>query len=197
MGIDWEGILGSGDLASAYESLVYDAGKYFGGSYDYEDEEPTHCYGKWNGESVRFSRYWSEYYFTDEECEKLLNGETIYVHGLRKNKTGNTYGVAGKLDKLTYKGHEYVGFSIIENTGVEEYNSWCGHRFTDSEKELLKKGEEVYCADFVNKEGKSFRAFLHYDTEEKRIVPRFVNRQDAVKQKKEFPFAEEMAELPF
>lgn len=197
MGIDWEEILGNGDLASAYESLVYDAGQYFGSEYDYEDEKPTHCCGKWNGESVRFSRNWSGHYFTDEECEKLLNGETINVHGLCKNETGNTYGVAGKLEKKTYRGREYVGFSIIENTGVEEYNSWCGHRFTDSEKVMLGKGEEVYCADLVNKKGKSFRAYLHYDTEEKRIVPRFVNRQDTVKTNIDFDFADEMMKLPF
>lgn len=69
--------------------------------------------GKGRGQKVSFKRVWGGHTFTDDEVEKLLAGETIEIRGLQ-SKSGNTYGVRGKLAKQTYNGHSYVGFKKLD-----------------------------------------------------------------------------------
>ena len=69
--------------------------------------------GTWNGQEVSFNRVWSGHRFTDEECEKLCDGEFIEVRGLTSAK-GTTYGVKGHLENLEYNGYKYVGFKNTE-----------------------------------------------------------------------------------
>lgn len=59
--------------------------------------------GNWNGKDVSFNRKWGEHTFSDEECGKLLSGESItFVY---KGKD-----ITGALADQEYKGHSYVGF---------------------------------------------------------------------------------------
>lgn len=135
--------------------------------------------GIWNGQTVKFNRVWGGHEFTDEECEALLRGEEINVYGLVSAKTGNTYGVKGKLTEQEFNGNKFVGF---ERTGFADNpngnggvpNSWCGHKFTDDEKKKLEDGEEIFVKGLKSKStGKNFDANLKYDANEKKIVPRF------------------------
>ncbi len=132
--------------------------------------------GMWNGEPVKFSREYGGYRFTDEECEKLLAGEEISIFGLVSAKTGKTYGVTGKLSRQTYNGNQFVGF---ERTGFANSQSdgvpksWCGHTFTPDEVSSLESGCEIFVEGLKSKAGKLFSANLHYDKNEKKIVPRF------------------------
>lgn len=108
--------------------------------------------GIWNGENVKFNRCYSGYRFTDDECSRLINGETIEIDGLVSAKTGKKYGVRGKLSRQTYEGHEYVGFERLgfleREFGIpDEYMS---HVFSSSEKEKLLNGEEIRVSDFVS-----------------------------------------------
>lgn len=131
--------------------------------------------GNFNGKDISFSRVWGGYRFTDEECERLLNGEEISVKGL-KSKTGSTYGVKGRLAELEYNGHKYFGF---EKTGFlasdDVPNSWCKHVFTEDEKSLLRAGKSIYCDDFVSKANKKFKATVHFGEQDGRkcIIPEF------------------------
>lgn len=131
--------------------------------------------GTWNGKAVKFNREWGGHRFTDEECEQLCAGETIEIYGLVA-KSGKTYGVQGNLAELEYNGNKYVGFNKIGfangNGGVPD--GWCGHNFTDSEKKKLEDGEEIYVENLKSqKTGKTFSAYLKYDSETKKISPRF------------------------
>lgn len=65
--------------------------------------------GTWNGKEVRFNREFSGYRFTDEECEKLCNGEEIEIHGF-KRKNGDLYAAKGKLSEQEFNGHTFIGF---------------------------------------------------------------------------------------
>jgi DNA topoisomerase-3 len=65
--------------------------------------------GKFKGKDVSFKRTWGGHRFTDEECEALLRGEEITITGL-VSKSGSTYGVKGKLKKMSYQGNPYYGF---------------------------------------------------------------------------------------
>lgn len=133
--------------------------------------------GTFNGKKVSFNRDFRGHRFTDEECEALCEGKEIEVLGLVA-KSGNTYGVKGRLnDNLEFNGHTYTGFEQLgfvnsnNNGGVP--SSWCGHKFTDEEKNNLESGCEIYVENLKSKAGKIFSANLKYDKEEKKIVPRF------------------------
>lgn len=132
--------------------------------------------GKWNGKDVSFKREWGGYKFSDEECQRLCDGEEISIFGL-KSKSGSEYGVTGKLDNLEYNGHKYVGF---KRTGFASDPSqegrvpvqWSGHKFTEDEVSLLEMGKEVYIEGFVSrKTGKEFSTKVKF--EDGKIVPLF------------------------
>ena len=114
MGFDFEDILGD----TSYEDAVYQASEYFENLEEEmpeeelsEEEEHLSEYvtGTWQGKSVRFKRTWATHIFTDEEAEKLLNGEKITIGAA--NKKGKPFSVSGSLAELEYKGHKYIGFS--------------------------------------------------------------------------------------
>lgn len=133
------------------------------------------CAGKWNGNDIMFTREWSGHRFTDEECQKLLNDETIDIMDCVSAKTGATFNVRGKLENQTYNGRKFVGFKVLEFLDKDGQSSnrdvctgkwkrkevtfnreWCGHRFTDDECERLLKDEEIELTDCVSKDGKQF-----------------------------------------
>lgn len=68
--------------------------------------------GVFKGKEVEFKTIWNGREFTEEEIEKLLNGETITIWGF-KNKKGE-YGAKGCFAKQVYKKREYYGFKLIE-----------------------------------------------------------------------------------
>ena len=67
--------------------------------------------GIFKGNEIEFNKKWNGREFTEEEIEKLLNGETITIWGF-KNKKGE-YGAKGKMAKQKYKGKEFYGFKLI------------------------------------------------------------------------------------
>ena len=130
--------------------------------------ERERCEGVWNGVPVAFYRTYGSYRFTDEECQKLLNGETISVYGL-KSKSGKNYNVTGRLEIQEYKGKKFVGF---KSDGFAMPTSWCKHIFSVQEKDALERGEEVLVKGCLSSKGKLFSAYLKYDPQ-KGFVPRF------------------------
>ena len=125
-----------------------------------EQTEKERYTGEFNGKSVTISRVYGGHRFTDEELEKLFNGEEIEVSDF-VSKDGKTYGAKGKLAEQEYKGKTFWGFSRTGflNSGssddVERYTGkfkgkeitikreWRGHRFTDEELKDLFAGKEI------------------------------------------------------
>lgn len=66
-----------------------------------------------DGKEISFKTEWGGYKFTEEEIEKLSNGETITIKGL-KNKHGKKYNATGKIQEQTFKGRKFWGFKMIE-----------------------------------------------------------------------------------
>lgn len=127
-------------------------------------EQKEKATGMWNGKEINFSRVWGGHRFTDEEVEKLLAGETIEIHGL-KAKSGNLYGVKGKLSEQEYSGKKYIGF---ENLGFAPRknvpNTWSGYTFSDEEKNRLLNGETIEIEGAVSKKtGNSFSCKLVFE----------------------------------
>lgn len=131
--------------------------------------------GLWSeiGKEVTFAKEWGNYKFTDEECLRLLNGETIQVKGI--SKKGKTYTVNGKLSILEYKGRKYVGF---ENLGfVDTFpEKFCGHKFTDEERKKLESGIPVHIEGCISKKTKRlFSTTVIYTTEGGKKVVKIKN----------------------
>lgn len=123
------------------------------------------CTGIWNGKPVSFKKTWSGHDFTDAECEKLMNGETITFEAT--SKSGKVYQVTGDLAEQSFKNNSgktinYVGFHKISAEGddamadtADRYTgtwngksvafkrNWSGHYFTDEECRKLCGGEEI------------------------------------------------------
>lgn len=132
--------------------------------------------GVWNGKQVSVKRIWSGYRFTDEEVEKLLNGEEITIEAI-SSKTGKPFKYKGKLSNQVYKGKSFVGFDgdfVKEGNGavggdaerfegtwkrkkVNVKRIWSGHRFTDDEVVKLLAGEEITIEAVSAKTGKKFK----------------------------------------
>lgn len=125
----------------------------------YVDDPTVYCRGVWNGENVRFRRDMKGHYFTDEECEQLLNGETITIE-VKKSKT-DSYTCEGKLAHLTYekdgKTIEYVGFSktsipidtdkycvgMWNGEEIKFKRVWKDYSFSEEECRKLLAGEKI------------------------------------------------------
>lgn len=165
------------------------------GTADKADAPDRHK-GTWNGKSISFKKEWGGHTFTDEECEKLCNGETIEIEAI-SNKTKKPYKCVGKLEEQVYNGNKFVGFKADFDSATKPSSGstsapagaasnkprvpdvWCEHAFTDEEKALLETGMTVECSDFIGKSGK-FTAKVHFgkkDDGRMGIVPEFSNKR--------------------
>lgn len=119
------------------------------------------CTGLWSelNREITFTREWGGHTFTDLECKQLLNGETIVINTV--SSKGKPYKVQGKLSLQEYKGRKYVGF---ENLGfIETFPEvWCGHRFTQEEKNMLEAGMAVHIDGCISKKKKIFSTTVVY-----------------------------------
>lgn len=136
----------------------YKGSTFVGFQKDAPAEDSDHYVGKWKNKPVRFKRVWSGHTFTDEECEALCAGKSIWID--TESKLGPRK-VCGKLAKQSYNGSEFVGFQRDESippvypADANRYNGtwdgkpvsfkriWGGHTFTDDECEALCKGETI------------------------------------------------------
>ena len=119
--------------------------------------------GTWNGKEVSFSREYAGYRFSDEEVEKLLNGETIEIRVPRKDGNGTSL-CTGKLDNNEWEKPdgeviEWFGFKgtfssfnpktharghwVPKDRDIKFKRSWGGHEFTDEEIESLLNGDKI------------------------------------------------------
>lgn len=78
--------------------------------------------GVWNGNLISFSRNFREHRFTDEECEKLLNGESVDIYHLGNHAK---YGVRVKLEEVTFEGIHKSYKTVVCKTVMRlcEYSS--------------------------------------------------------------------------
>lgn len=66
-----------------------------------------------DGKEISFKKEWGGHKFTEEEIEKLSNGETITIKGL-KNRRGKKYNATGNIQEQRFKGKKFWGFKMIE-----------------------------------------------------------------------------------
>lgn len=127
-------------------------------------EKATGIYAP-TGQEVKFNIEWAGHKFTDEEVEKLFNGESITI--TVEGKFG-PYEKTGKLGKGEYNGYEFWGFQpesdryegefVPEHRHVSFKRTWSSHRFTDEECEQLLEGQDLEVTGTSKKTGKEFTA---------------------------------------
>lgn len=131
--------------------------------------------GVWNGIAVRFNREFGGYRFTDSECEQLCAGETIKIRDL-VGKSGNTYGIKGRLEEQVYNGQKYIGFKNLGFIDDEVPKIWCQHEFTPDEIAKLENGETIQLDGCISSKGNIFKAKVRWGDREdgtKGIIPEF------------------------
>mgnify|MGYP000859877607 CR=1 FL=1 len=108
--------------------------------------------GVWQGRQVRFNRVYGSHRFSDDEVEKLLNGETIEIE--LEDKSGTLVKASGSLQELEYKGSKYIGFkSTITQPGriqgvwrgrqISYKGSYKDYTFTEQENQDLLADKEI------------------------------------------------------
>lgn len=109
-----------------------------------------------------FNKVWGGHAFTDDEVQRLLQGEEISII------TSNNKPISGFLAQQTYKGNTFYGFM----PGIP--NEIMGHKITQEEKERMYKGELIHVDDlWSSKKATSFAGILSWDQEEKDLVLSF------------------------
>lgn len=119
--------------------------------------------GNWNGKDIKFKKIFSGYTFTDDEVEKLLDGEEIPFSFIAKS--GKKCDVLGKLAEKSFKGNDgklikYVGVDIEFQQTIPDV--FCQHTFTDDEKSMLEMGKAILVKDYVSKKGNTFSAMTRF-----------------------------------
>lgn len=155
-----------------------------GGSVHQEQAE-----GHWSvtDEDVHFSRSFGGHRFSDEEVSLLLSGKEISFSATSKD--GVVFDVYGRLAKLKYKDHAYVGFERLgfgrkdTNGELLPPSNWQGHTFTPKEQGALAAGRGVTADDFFSRRTqRSYTATVYFkaehEGEDKKIIPDFPQRSD-------------------
>lgn len=114
--------------------------------------------GQWHGEDVRFNRIFAGHRFTDDEVDRLLNGEKFELNA---QVNGNPMKLLVKLDHCEYKGINYIGVKA-ERPGyvsgtwqgkvVKIKGSYMDHTFTRDELNRLFNDETIEI-EVHNKQG--------------------------------------------
>lgn len=119
-------------------------------------EEKEKVEGEFNGEIISFNREWSGHRFTDEEVDKLLNGEEISFEAV--SRKGSTYTAYGVLAEQEYNGNTFYGFKPDFDT-PRIPKQWAGHTFTKDERKALEAGQKIKITGLVSKKtGKEYDA---------------------------------------
>lgn len=129
-------------------------------------DEKEQYEGKFNGKTIKFNREYAGYRMTDDECKRLLDGETIVL--TLKGSDGE-YRRAGKLGEGEYGGFKYYGF-IWDKSVKFCPSKFARHTFTQQELNLLESGESLVLDDlWSSKKNKYFKARIIFNKDTGKI----------------------------
>lgn len=121
------------------------------------------------GKEVKFNRTWSNYRFSDEECEALLSGNEIHIRPMKKDGKGS-YDCYGQLAQQSFtnaEGKQIVFYGFKPDFETKRVPStFCQYTFAEDEIKALNAGETIYCMGLIGKSGKQFNAYLRFNTKD-------------------------------
>lgn len=112
--------------------------------------------GRFKGKKIKFNRIFDDYRFTDEEVQKLLDGETISFKGK------NDRYWSGYLDDLDYQGFRYFGIKVIRTVPTHIL----GVELTSEQRKALEDKRKVWVVGMLSKKGQYFSCYVIFDKEE-------------------------------
>lgn len=141
---------------------------YNGNSYVGFDAIPVgYARGNWNGKQITFKASYMDYKCTDDDINKLLNGEDI---AFETHKDGQTYKLTGHLAEQTFekngKSFKYVGIKAQfplkpghvritwQGQEVTIKDSYRDHKFTQDELAKLSNDEVIPVE--IHKDGNTY-----------------------------------------
>ena len=124
---------------------------------------------------------------SDAQYKELVEGKAVKVEGMTA-KSGKSFNATLQVN-AEKKGIEFI---FDNNRGFKEHqqqgapHKLCGLELSEKQREVLDSGRTLYLKNMVDKEGKSFNAYVRMDKEQNR--PRFYKwnpdkKQDAGKEK--------------
>ena len=128
---------------------------------------------------------------SDAQYKDLVEGKAVKVEGMTA-KSGKSFNATLQVN-AEKKGIEFI---FANNRGFKEHqqqtqqqsvpHKLCGLELSEKQREALDSGRTLYLKNMVDKEGKSFNAYVRMDKEQNR--PRFYKwnpdkKQDAGKEK--------------
>ena len=124
---------------------------------------------------------------SDTQYKDLVEGKAVKVEGMTA-KSGKSFNATLQVN-AEKKGIEFI---FDNNRGFKEHqqqgapHKLCGLELSEKQREALDSGRTLYLKNMVDKEGKSFNAYVRMDKEQNR--PRFYKwnpdkKQDAGKEK--------------
>ena len=118
--------------------------------------------GTFKGKPVAFNIEWGGHRFTEDECQRLLAGESIVIDAV--SRKGDPMRVKGNLAEQEYNGHKFYGFNRLEfvNDGSVP-KKFSGHTFTDDEYTQLCAGKSLHLENLVSRKGSKYSATIHWD----------------------------------
>ena len=124
------------------------------------ENEKEQYKGVFKGKHISFNREYAGYRMTDDECKRLLLGETII---LTLQGNGKQYQRAGYLGEGEYAGFKYYGFIWDKSIKLCPLE-FAKHKFTESERARLNAGESVLIEDlWSEKKQKYFKRRLVFN----------------------------------
>ena len=132
------------DLSNLEDATAMLIGKWM--SMTVVDEKEQYE-GTYNGKKIKFNRIYGGYRFDDDECKKLLDGETIIR--VLNGKSGQ-YRRAGKLGEGYYNGFKYYGFQWDKSVVLCPLD-FGNHHFTEAEINALEAGKSVHIDNLYSK----------------------------------------------
>ncbi len=139
------------NLTGKLEVQEYKGRKFVGYKAVFQQKE-GYAKGTWNGKEISFKASYMDYKFTQDEIQKLLNGEELSIV---THKNDKTYNLKGKLAIQEYQGHKFVGFKaefaprdgyvkgVWKGKEVQFKGEWMKHKFTPDEIKSLLQDETI------------------------------------------------------
>ena len=109
---------------------------------------------------------------SDAQYKELVEGKAVKVEGMTA-KSGKSFNATLQVN-AEKKGIEFI---FDNNRGFKEHqqqgapHKLCGLELSEKQREVLDSGRTLYLKNMVDKEGKSFNAYVRMDKEQNR--PRF------------------------
>ena len=122
-------------------------------THSIEDKESNFVEGTYKGQQIKFKNSFADHKYTEDEVNKLLDGNSIYV--IITNKNGKQ--VAVRLKLIQYQNDYYKAQADFEVPPVY----WAGHSFTVVEIEQLHLGRSLR-TNLISSKGNIYPAEIRW-----------------------------------